>query len=120
MTSFCDLAGFSRPFPTKEHQGVVPEAPISSDATDCLEFGDYADVLVERITDPAAWPVGVGVYAQWGAGKVSACARSPAQHGTLQKPAGLCAPAGGQLHRAKTSVVQSFLFSPVKESTTSV
>ncbi|CAM9693883.1 unnamed protein product, partial [Laminaria digitata] len=58
-----------RLFPTKERQGVLLEAPISADAPDCLEFVDYADVLVERMTDPAAWPVGVGVYTQWGAGK---------------------------------------------------
>ncbi|CAM9533755.1 unnamed protein product, partial [Ectocarpus sp. 8 AP-2014] len=63
------LSRSSRPFPTKEHQGVLLEAPVSSEGPDCLEFGDYADVLVERMTDPAAWPVGVGVYAQWGAGK---------------------------------------------------
>ncbi|CAM9628063.1 unnamed protein product [Ectocarpus sp. 12 AP-2014] len=66
-----ELEGSSTPFPTKEHQGVLLEAPVSSEGPDCLEFGDYADVLVERMTDPAAWPVGVGVYAQWGAGKSS-------------------------------------------------
>lgn len=85
MTSFHDFAGSLRLFPTAEHQRVLLEAPISGDASDRLEFVDYADVLVERMTDPAAWPVGVGIFAQWGAGKVSARARSSAQHGPLKR-----------------------------------
>lgn len=85
MASFHGFAGSWRAFPQKYPQGVLLEAPVSAGTPDCLEFGDYADVLVERMTDPAAWPVGVGVYAQWGAGKVSARARSAAQHGPLQR-----------------------------------
>lgn len=46
------------------------------------------------MTDPAAWPVGVGVYAQWGAGKVGAPARA-AQSQTLTTPLGLCVPPAG-------------------------
>lgn len=58
------------PFPEKGDQGVLLEGPLSTREQDCLDFGDYADVLVRRLSDSAAWPVGVGIYAQWGAGKV--------------------------------------------------
>eukprot|EP00903_Cladosiphon_okamuranus_P022759 g20951.t1 len=63
--------GSPQPFPegTKD-QHILLEAPISKDS-DYLEFGQYAEVLTNRITNPTAWPVGVGIYAQWGAGKSS-------------------------------------------------
>ncbi|CAM9330626.1 unnamed protein product, partial [Sphacelaria rigidula] len=37
---------------------------------DCLHFSDYADVIAEHVLAPGAWPVGVGILGQWGAGKV--------------------------------------------------
>ncbi|CAN0227177.1 unnamed protein product, partial [Scytosiphon promiscuus] len=37
---------------------------------DILAFDKYAEVLVERLRDPDMWPVSLGIYAQWGAGKV--------------------------------------------------
>ncbi|CAN0386319.1 unnamed protein product, partial [Scytosiphon promiscuus] len=61
--------GIASPFPEKGEQGVLLEGPVSDPTQDCLDFGDYADVLVRRLCNSAAWPVGVGIYAQWGAGK---------------------------------------------------
>ena len=55
----------------KVDQRILPEAPLFSKSDDCLNFDDYADVLSDRVRDPRVWPVGVGIYAQWGAGKVS-------------------------------------------------
>ena len=52
-------------------QEVLLEGPLSIRNRDCLGFGDYADVLVDRLQNPKAWPVGLGIYAQWGAGKAS-------------------------------------------------
>lgn len=90
MSTLHRFAGSSQPFPPKKkQQGVVLEAPISADASDRLEFGDYADVLVERMTDPAAWPVGVGIYAQWGAGKVSPHERSAQDTPHTANPVGV-------------------------------
>ncbi|CAM9597767.1 unnamed protein product [Scytosiphon promiscuus] len=63
--------GIASPFPEKGEQGVLLEGPVSDPKQDCLDFGDYADVLVRRLCNSAAWPVGVGIYAQWGAGKSS-------------------------------------------------
>ncbi|CAM9288617.1 unnamed protein product [Ectocarpus sp. 8 AP-2014] len=38
---------------------------------DILAFDKYANVLVDRLSDPDMWPVSLGIYAQWGAGKSS-------------------------------------------------
>lgn len=58
-------------FHGKDGQGMLPEGPFGARGDDCLGFSDYADVLVNRLRNPTAWPVGLGIYAQWGAGKVS-------------------------------------------------
>ena len=60
------------PFPIgKKQQGVLLEGPRRVQKEDCLGFDDYADVLVDRLREPEAWPVGLGIYAQWGGGKAS-------------------------------------------------
>ncbi|CAM9643523.1 unnamed protein product [Scytosiphon promiscuus] len=59
------------PFPEKGDHGGLLEGPVSGSEQDHLGFGDYADVLARRLSDSAVWPVGVGIYAQWGAGKSS-------------------------------------------------
>jgi len=61
--------GKAEAFPGKDDQGMLFEGPLKSRDHDCLGFDDYADVLGSRLQDPAAWPVGLGIYAQWGAGK---------------------------------------------------
>ena len=58
-------------FHEKDEQGMLLEGPLRARDRDYLGFSDYADVLVNRLQDPAAWPVGLGIYAQWGAGKAS-------------------------------------------------
>jgi len=57
-------------FPVKEDQGMLFEGPLRTRDSDCLGFADYAEVLASRLQDPAAWPDGLGIFAQWGAGKV--------------------------------------------------
>lgn len=51
-------------------RGSLLEVPLNDAVQDCLHFSDYADVIAEQILKPGTWPVGVGVLAQWGAGKV--------------------------------------------------
>lgn len=62
-----------RPYsPAIKEQGVLLEAPLTAKVHDFLRFEDYADVIAEHILAPNAWPVGVGIFAKWGAGKVRA------------------------------------------------
>lgn len=75
--------GDQTPFPPKEGQKVHREGalldtkdgkgngtPSAQKDEDILAFDKYAEVLVERLRDPDMWPVSLGIYAQWGAGKV--------------------------------------------------
>ena len=50
---------------------MLLEGPLRVSSKDYLGFGDYADVLVDRLQKPEVWPVGLGIFAQWGAGKAS-------------------------------------------------
>ncbi|CAN0148534.1 unnamed protein product [Ascophyllum nodosum] len=66
-------SGAWEPFPRKKEQGVLLEGPLRVSSKDYLGFGDYADVLVDRLQKPEVWPVGLGIFAQWGAGKSTLC-----------------------------------------------
>ena len=69
---FVFFTGAAEPFPDNRiQQGVLLEGPPRARNGDCLGFGDYADVLVDRLRKPEAWPIGLGIFAQWGAGKAS-------------------------------------------------
>lgn len=46
------------------------DSPGELEEQDKLSFKDYARVLVKRLSTPDTWPVSLGIYAQWGAGKV--------------------------------------------------
>lgn len=62
----------STAFPAPRNKvNVLPETPLREPADDSLRFEDYAEVLVEHLRIPTVWPVGVGIYAEWGAGKSS-------------------------------------------------
>lgn len=68
--TYITFIGEVEAFPVKEDQGMLFEGPLRTRDSDCLGFADYAEVLANRLKDPAAWPVGLGIFAQWGAGKV--------------------------------------------------
>lgn len=50
---------------------MLPEEQFKARDDECLGFSDYADVLANRLQNPTSWPVGLGIYAQWAAGKVN-------------------------------------------------
>lgn len=68
---FSDSDGVDRPYLTTidEHE-ILLEVPLTDPEQDCLHFDDYASMIAEHILAPAALPVGVGIFAKWGAGKV--------------------------------------------------
>lgn len=59
-----------QPFPSKVKPGALVEAPISTEEHDCLHFTAYAEAIAVHLRTYSAWPIGVGIFAQWGAGKV--------------------------------------------------